>query len=178
MRKVKPFPEGNFTRLIEEIGEYRYKIFEESELLPDGVFRNIFNFESFNCVFASTAATASDYNLVLKTPDGDDKIDNLFIPKGNPIIVVRLLRYCEHDGIPHYNADDQIIFPTREGLTYRLSRKNTPDHYIALSDIACQKNIATAYRLPEQKSGLAKDYKENGAELHVDFDTKKGKRTF
>ena len=176
--KIKPFPESNFSKLIKDIGESRYRIFEESELLPDGVFRSSFNFENYNCVFASTAATASDYNLVLKTPSGDDKIDNLFIPQGSPIIVVRLLRYCEHDGIPHYNADDQIIFPTREGLTYRLSRKNIPDHYIALSEITGQKDIANAYRLPNQKSGMSKDYKANGAELHVDFDTEKGKRTF
>lgn len=178
MQKIKPFPKSNFSKLINDIGESRYRIFEESELLPDGVFRSNFNFGNYNCVFASTTATASDYNLVLKTAGADDKINNLFIPQGNPIIVVRLLRYCEHDGIPHYNADDQIIFPTREGLTYRLSRKNTPDHYIALSEIAGQKDIVNAYRLPNQKYGMAKDYKANGAELYVEFDTEKGKRTF
>jgi len=178
MRRINPFPEGSFSRLINEIGKSRYRIFEESELLPDGVFRSNFNFQNYNCVFASTASTVSEYNLVLKTTSGDDKINNLVIPQGEPIVVVRLLRYCEHDGKPHYNADDQIIFPTRDGLTYRLSRKDTPDHYIALSDIAGQKDIANAYRLPDQKSGMAKDYKAKGAELHVDVDTKKGRRAF
>ena len=178
MQKIRAFPENHFTQLMSDIGESRYKIFEKTELLPDGVFRSNFHFQDYNCVFASTAATASDYNIVLKTAGGENKISNLFIPKGNPIIVVRLLRYCEHDGIPHYNADDQVIFPTREGLTYRLSRKNAPDHYIALSGIAGLRDIADAYQLPDQKYGMAKDYKAKGAELHVEFHTEKGKRTF
>lgn len=178
MKDYKLFPENNFTKLMSEIGEYRYRIFEEFESLPNALFQNKLHIENYNCVCASTAATASDYNIVLKTPSGDKNISNLFVPQGSPIIVVRLLRYCEHDGKPHYNADDQIIFPTLEGLIYRLSRKNTPDHYIALSEIAGQKDIANAYRLPSEKFGLAKDYKANGAELHVELATEKGRRTF
>lgn len=178
MTKFKIYPESDFTRLVDDIGISHYKIFEKDELLPGGVFRSNFNFQDYNCVFSSTAATASDYNIVLKTAGGENKINNLFVPQGAPIVVVRLLRYCEHDGIPHYNADDQIIFPTLEGAIYRFSRKNAPDHYIALSQTASLQHIADAYRLPDQKYGMAKDYRAKGAELHVEFDTEKGKRTF
>jgi hypothetical protein len=178
MRKFNPFLESDYISLINEVGVSNYCIFEKDELMPNGVFHSKLNIAQYNCVFTCTAATASDYSIILKTGEGDDIIDHLSIPKGQPIVVTRLLRYCEHDGTPHYNADDQIFFQTVDGFTYRISRNDSPDHYIALADLAGIGNIANAYRLPTQKSGLISDFKANGAELHIEFDTKKGKRSF
>lgn len=178
MSRFKLFPESAFISMINEVGVSNYCIFEKDELMPGGVFRSNLNIDLYNCVFTCTAATASNYHIISKTGEGEDRIDDLVIPQGQPIVLVRLLRYCEHDGTPHYNADDQIFFQTVNGYTYRFSRNNAPDHYIALANLAGLTDIADAYHLPTQKSGLISDFKANGAELHIEFDTKKGRRTF
>ena len=95
-------------------------------------------------------------------------IGDIIVPKGHDIMVVRLLRHCEHDGTPHFNADDQIIFPANNGNIYRLSRNYAPDHYITLTTNAGIQDVASAYNLPEDKYGPINHYSHKGASLQVD----------
>lgn len=170
MKKIKPFSEKSFSHLIDIIGSYQYHIYEPSEMLPDGLFKEQLNFPDYNCAFVCTGTTTNDYQIELATIDGTESLESILVPKDQNILVVRLLRRCEHDGHPHYNADDQIIFPTANGCIYRLSRKDAPDHYVELSENASCQSVAEAFALPEEDSGPIDDYKAKGAEIYVNCD--------
>ena len=79
------------------------------------------------------------------------------------------LREDKTHGDLHYNADDQIIFPTTEGHIFRLPRKDAPDHYFTIAGSANMLTIADAYNLPEQKTGPIEQYSEREAKLYVDL---------
>lgn len=89
------------------------------------------------------------------------------IPKGSQIFVGRFLKYDTGHGEYHYNAYDQIIFPTKEGNIFSFSRNDAPDHYLKLSETGGVLNIAEAYKLPVNRSGTIEEYNERGASIHV-----------
>ena len=161
--KIKIFPEDKYTRIINEVGSFRYAIYDQGETIPGDLFSRISGLEHYNCVLAGTGSTLSLCNLNI----GQHK--NVTIPQDSPVIVVRLLREDKTHGGLHYNADDQIIFPTTEGHIFRLPRKDAPDHYLAIAGSANMLTIADAYSLPEQKTGPIARYSEKGARLYVDL---------
>ncbi len=173
--RIKLYPEPSYNKLISDIGPYHYQIFEENDPLPDEVFRNQLSIPQYNCILACSGTTTADYNISLATNDGYQQISNIIVPKGHEIMVVRLLRHCEHDGTPHFNADDQVIFPATNGNIYRLSRNDSPDHYITLAGNAGIQDIASAYNLPNDKYGPIDRYSHKGANLHVNINPLKDK---
>jgi hypothetical protein len=173
--RMKLYPESSYTKVINDIGPYHYQIFEENDALPDEVFKNQLSILQYNCVFACSGATTADYHISLETTDGYQDIGNITVPKGHNILVVRLLRHCEHDGTPHFNADDQVIFPATNGNVYRLSRNDAPDHYVALVRNAGIQDVASAYNLPDDKYGHIDHYSYKGASLHVEINPLKDK---
>lgn len=172
MKKLEIFPDTAYANLVKMIGPYRYNIYNPSETLPNEVFKNELNISQYKCVFACVGATQADYNISLERIGGSETIQNVIVPKDREIIAVRLLRKCNHDGTPHYNADDQIIFPTNKGDVYRISRRNAPDHYIPLTKNAGISSIADAYNLPDLQNGPIDHYDYNGASLHFDLKPK------
>lgn len=164
---MRIFPEESYENIINEIGSYHYRIYEKGDSLPEGIYKNELLFDQYYVSCISTGSTASNYKFSLETLDDEKGIDKIYIPKESELIVVRLLRYCEHDGKPHYNADDQIIFQAIDGNIFRLSRNDAPDHYINLVKSASLQGIAEAYRLPCDKSGPADKYVENGAGMYI-----------
>jgi hypothetical protein len=137
--------------------------------VPDEIFKKQLNIPQYNFVVACSGTTTADYHISLVTKGGLQEIGGIVIPKGHDITVVRLLRHCEHDGTPHFNADDQIIFPAADGNVYRLSRKDAPDHYIALSANVGIQDVASAFNLPDEKYGPINEYSHKGASLHVEL---------
>lgn len=166
---IKIYPESSYTKIVSEINPYYYRIFEENDQMPDEIFETQLNIPLYNLVVACSGTTMADYHISLATKGGIQEIDSIVIPKGCDIMVVRLVRHCEHDGTPHFNADDQIIFPGADGNVYRVSRKDAPDHYIALSTSAGIQDIASAYNLPADKYGPIKQFRHKGARLHVEL---------
>jgi hypothetical protein len=163
MNKLEIFPEEDYKKIIAEVGAYRYRIYNKEEKLPCGILGRIKNVESYNYVIAGTGATISNYTLNLNTQS------KLVIPKDEQVIVVRLLRYDNGHGNPHFNADDQIIIPTKKGDFFRVPRKDTADHYIGIAKGANMLNIAEAYKLPLNKEGPINAYHEKGASLHIEL---------
>ena len=161
--KLKVFPEDKYTRIINEVGSFRYAIYDQGEAAPGDIFSRISGIEHYNCVLAGTGSTLSLCTLNL----GHNK--NVMILQNSPVIVVRFLREDKTHGDLHYNADDQIIFPTTEGHIFRLPRKDAPDHYFTIAGSANMLTIADAYNLPEQKTGPIEQYSERGAKLYVDL---------
>ena len=163
MSVFKIFPEKKYKEIVESIGRFKYFLYEKAEILPGGFFSQISRLSDYTCVLAGTGATTGTCTLRLL---GTEEI---IIPKNEQVIVFRLLRYDDSHGEPHFNANDQIIFPTQKGNILRLARKDVPDHYIKISAESNMRTIAEAYKLPEEKSGPIEQYVESGARLHVDL---------
>lgn len=161
--RLELFPEKGYNEILRAVGKFRYAIFEKGDVIPGGVFRKKLNLEHYNCVVAGTGCTTSLYKLSTPTTP------SIEIPKDTPVIVVRLLRFCNSHGDPHFNADDQLIFPSKEGTVWRLPRKDTPDHFVEIAGEANLITVADAFRLPDAKSGEIKDYSANGAKLYIDL---------
>jgi hypothetical protein len=167
MKPLKIFPEKNFKEIIEEVGPWHYCIYDKDEQMPGSIFKKQLDIQEFNCVIAGTGCTASSYRVSFDKLSGIEKPE-IIIPGGSPIMVVRLLRKDDRHGEVHYNADDQLFFPTKSGDIYRLWRKDAPDHFVNITANSNIRSIAEAYNLPEQKSGPIKKYSAKGAKLHVD----------
>lgn len=164
MAKIfKLFPEKKYTEIVQEVGLYRYCIYNKDEKVPGGIFNKELSIQNYNCVVAGTGSTLSMYSVQI------DPVQKIVIPKDEQVIVIRLLRFDNAHGEPHYNADDQIIFPTIDGDIVRLARKDAPDHYIEITKHTNISNIADAYKLPHQKSGSVDKYSEKGAKLQVEL---------
>lgn len=167
MNKIKYFPEKNYIEIIDSVGSLNYCIFEKKETVPGNIFPRQMAIQNYNSIVAGTGCTVTDYTI--EFIGSKEKKEEVIIPAGGEVIVVRLLRYDDRHGLPHYNADDQIIFPTKKGDILRLPRNDAPDHYIKIAETSRIKNVADAYRLPEEKSGPVEKYSAKGAKLHIDL---------
>jgi len=163
LEKLKIFPEKGYKEILQEVGQFRYAIYGKDEAVPGGVFNRTLAIENYNCVVAGTGSTVSLCTLALPANR------QVIIPQNSSVVVVRLLRQDEKRGVVHYNADDQIIFPTLEGHIFRLARKDAPDHYLTIATASNILTVADAYRLPAEKAGPIEKYSERGAKLHVDL---------
>lgn len=162
-KTFKPFSEKSYNKIKQEIGPLRYYIYEEGENIPGNIFSRVLTLQNYNCVVAGTGDTVESYAFV------SNHQENIVIPKNEQIIVVRLLRFDNTHGDPHYNADDQIIFPIQDGRIFRISRRDAPDHYLKITATANITSVADAYRLPDIKYGPIQNYSEKGASLHIKF---------
>lgn len=164
--QLKVFPEKSYAHIINEVGPFRYAIYNQGETVPGDIFSRVLGIEHYNCVVAGTGSTVSLCSLTLSNEK------QVVIPKDSSVIVVRLLRADNTHGALHYNADDQIIFQTEAGDFFRLPRKDAPDHYITIAGTANMLTLADAYQLPDQKSGPIAQYSAKGARLYVDLEPK------
>jgi len=176
MKKYNLFPESNYKEIIESIGSLRYCVFEPSEKMPGPIFSRPLEIQNYNCVVAGTACTVTDYNIEFIGVNQPKRVE-FVIPKNSEVIVVRLLRHDEEHGLPHYNADDQIIFPVETGDILRVARKDAPDHYLKIAENSGMRNIADAYKLPEAKSGPIEKYSAKGATLQINLLSNVKKKT-
>lgn len=87
-----------------------------------------------------------------------------------PIFVMRNIRYCEHDGKPHLNSDDNVFFAHKSGRIGRVARKDAEDHYREISTFGGLGHIAEALHLPKEQSGPISQYVENGALVPIRID--------
>ena len=175
MKNYKDYPEDKYKKIIQSVGSLQYCIFNSGETMPVDIFSNQLQIENYNCVVAGTGCFTSDYRIELICAE-QNKVQELIIPEGDEVVVIRLLRYDKNHGEPHYNANDQIIFPTKSGKIVRLFRKDAPDHYIKIAENSGIVNIADAYNLPEEKNGPVEKYNANGAKLQLEVIHQKDKK--
>ena len=164
MNKIfKPVPEKNYNKIIKEIGNFRYYIYNEGEPVPGDIFSRTLALQNYKCVVAGTGDTRESYTFE------NNYQQEILIPKGEQIVVVRLLRYDDSHGDPHYNADDQLIFPIQDGRVFRVSRNDVQDHYLKITATANMLSVADAFKLPTAKYGPVEKYSEKGASLHIEI---------
>lgn len=151
--------EGIYKKSLEEVGRGRYSIAEPGDPLI-----SVFGLDSLGIPFLGVCAGTGSVLQV------DFVYHGLCIPKGSDILIQRVLRPCNHGGIYHGNADDYLYFPVKSGNIVRVSRTDSPDHFISLSASGGLDHIASAYHLPELKSGPISQYVENGAFMPIRID--------
>ncbi|MBU2540932.1 MAG: hypothetical protein KJ593_03420 [Candidatus Omnitrophica bacterium] len=154
-----------YKKILSEVGDGRYQIFSPedpfiSSYLSPGLAKK--HEDKFTCVCLATCAT-------IVTSTIDYACEGVIIPKCSPVVLWRTFRYCEHDGVPHLNADDNIIFPDQKGSIWKVSKTDSEDHYISIATWAGLNVIASAYHLPQVPSGAYSDYVENGASVPITF---------
>jgi len=168
----KLFPEKNYDAIMQWIGTGQYQIVDQYKHLPEGIFAKQPAWDTSNFVLAASGSTTCDYSFsyTYKTRQGVQKDpQNIVVPSNSEIIIVRFLRYDKTHGSPHYNADDQIIFPTKQGDIFRMSRNDAPDHYFSIVANSTVADIAGTYKLPELNNGPINAYTEKGASLPIEL---------
>jgi len=170
MQSLKPFSDKTYDSIMQWVGTGWYQIVDQYKDLPKGIFSQQPAWESANFVVAASGTTLCDYSFSYNATSQSVKRDtqSIVVPKDSEIVIVRFLRYDDtHGPSPHYNADDQIFFPTKQGDIYRMSREDARDHYLAIAENSTVADIAGAYKLPKKKSGRINTYTENGASLPI-----------
>lgn len=160
--KKKLWSEQKYTRIVKEIGEGNYQIFEPQDPFVSYLYQDFPGQfpHRFMGVCLATSAT-------IATSTVDFVCEDIKIARGSQVIDWRTFRYCEHDGYPHLNADDNIIFPDHKGNIWKISKNDAPDHYINIATWAGLNYIAEAYHLPCEKQGPYSKYVENGATVPI-----------
>ena len=169
MAILAPVPEQDYLRVLAEVGSWQYRVWNQDDVAPELVHFRQPEADQFSRVVAATGATAHDYHFSCMRQDasGQHVAETIVIPRGEQIAVVRFLCLHEGDGDPHFNAYDQIVFPTRRGDVFRMSRRDAPDHYISIADNSRTTSVADAYMLPHNNMGPVQDYGSRGASLQI-----------
>lgn len=162
--KLKSFPEKNYTEIISEIGQFRYGLFSPDEALPGNIFSKVNGLADCRYVLAGTGATVSDFII------SEIKGNEFVIPKGSQVFVGRFLKYDDSHGEPHFNAYDQIVFPTKGGNIFSFARNDAPDHFLKLTELSYTRTLSEAYKLPKNTTGTIEEYKNNGASIYVELE--------
>jgi hypothetical protein len=157
---IESFPEKNYKEILREVGPFNYAIFEKGQSLPGNFLPKNLPFVNYMPLVAGTGSTAGDYTFY-------EAQDRFTIPKGTTVILQRLLRYDDGHGLPHYNADDHVIFETVEGNIFRMKKDKAPDHFLKIVDSARLTPIAEAYHLPDEKTGPVEQFGKKGALLPI-----------
>ncbi len=167
MKSLERVPGRLFRDMIEDVGQRHYCLYEKGEHLPGDALKPSLDIDYYSSVIAGTGCSGDSYIIT----HGKNNPD-IVIPKGSPLIVLRLLRYDDsgHNGYgPHYNANDQLYFPSKSGDIYRLLRNDAPDHFKTITGSSTLISVADAYNLPDQKRGPVELYLAKGAKLHIEF---------
>lgn len=160
--QFRPFEEQKYKKIISAIGPNRYELFSKDEPLPGDLPYRIRGRQEYSYSLVGTGATIANYTFMeLEEP-------RFTIPKGSQLFVCRMFALDETHGFSHYNAYDQIIFPTLGGNIFSFARNNAPDHYIALSELGGLATISEAYKLPVAKTGTVNEYQARGASIHIE----------
>jgi len=110
-----------FKYFVDRVGPANYEIF-----YPDTAMPVIEVHPSFRALYTCCSTSASlDINAVIYR--------GLELAPSAPIVVIRNMRYCEHDGNPHFNSDDSVFFAHKSGRIGKVIRKDAEDHYKKIS---------------------------------------------
>jgi hypothetical protein len=127
------FDVGNdeiFKRLVKEVGTANYKIFDNNET-PANFIRAYFPYKA---IYTCCSTNAMDIQNV--------SYRGLELTPQAPILVVRNMGYCNHNGEMHLNSDDNVFFAHKTGRIGRVPRKDAVDHYKKISKFAGLDHIA------------------------------------
>lgn len=160
--KKKLYDERKYKKVIAEIGKGCYEIFKPDNPLTKYVYDALPDKCEYRFIGACLSTSAT-----LTTATADYLVDGEKILKSEHVIIQRGFRYCEHDGYPHINADDYVIFVDEKGAVWRIHRDSSSDHYIGIATWVGSDTIANAHHLPKEPRGPYYKYLENGASIPI-----------
>lgn len=147
-----------FKYFVDQVGPANYAIFNSDVPMPFAAAHTLYS-GFYTCI--STSAS-----IDIKTVSYRE----LELAPRAPVVVMRNMRYCDHNGKPHLNSDDTVFFAHKNGRIGRVARKDAEDHYKEISKFGGLEYIAEAFHLPEEKSGPISQYVENGALVPIRID--------
>jgi len=89
-----------------------------------------------------------------------------YAPEGR-VFLLRNYRYCEHNGSPHFNADDYAFWEDREGRPWKASARDATDHYRNIVAGTAVSDVWDVFGIPRDNSGSLAYFRKQGA--HLDF---------
>jgi hypothetical protein len=110
--------------------------------------------------YRSTILASSGYEPEKGKDVGD------YEPSGT-VILIRLIRYCEHDGNPHFNVDSRVLWSDSAGRAWQASYTGDPDHYEAVITGTDLPAAGATYRLPKSPRGTLDEFTKTGG--YLDF---------
>jgi len=158
--KVKEKLEKLYKKVTKILPQASYQIVEPHDALAKDIG------PTMDQQWVSAWVSTSDVTMV------EHRCGTLIIPPGSQIIHQRIFRHCTHNGTPHLNADDMVLFPIKEGNIVGVYRKDAPDHYTSILQYGGLEHIANEYHLPKQKAGHINAYTVNGASIPIIIDFK------
>ncbi len=162
-KKMSLFDEKNYNSIIKEYGASAYAVIHNATDLNPCIIQEISEDNDWKIAVTCSGILFEDKIVGFQRKNSIDKDEKHIVPANSQIILVRYFRECNHNGILHYNVNDQLIYPCKDGKVYRISRKDAPDHYLDIIGASSLTSIGSAYSLPIQEHGAIADYKKNGA---------------
>jgi len=118
-----------------ELGQYR--VITDPSLLPTEI-------ENY---------CGTDYRCTLLIgTQHESQSSDVYSAHGN-IFLVKTLRYCEHNGQPHFNADVRAYWDGDGSTCWMASSRESPDHYRRATYGTVLENVKTSFSLPEEDCG-------------------------
>jgi len=110
--------------------------------------------------FKCLVAASSDFSCSADPPAPQ------YAPEG-PVFLLRNYRYCDHNGSPHFNADDYAFWRDRGGHAWKAPYSDAPDHYRNVVAGTAVSDVWATFGIPRENSGPLGHFREGGA--HLDF---------
>ncbi|MCK4408565.1 MAG: hypothetical protein KAW67_00675 [Candidatus Eisenbacteria sp.] len=145
---------GTIAVLAGLVDSDHYLRLDEAEQLPCA-FGDHHGVDFLTGVVAATTIPVDQWALGTgNAPDGD-------------LYMVKVFRYCKHDGTPHFNVDNRLLWCDADGNEWQLSSTEGGDHYrTALSGTGLI-NLSGDYAFPPGYSGPISDFAGGGVCVDV-----------
>jgi hypothetical protein len=157
------FPKDAFNELSGVVQPGRYCRFDDMKSIPSPLSR-VAGFPRPD-YYRTSVVMASG------TSQHPTAIGGITPASSSPIYRVSLIRFDLHDGAPHFNKDDVLIFADSGGRPWQLYADGQPDHYRALSVDSGLGAALEINRWPAAPTGTLASMQQAGA--LVDFSTGK-----
>jgi hypothetical protein len=81
------------------------------------------------------------------------------------LYLVKIYRYCEHAGTPHWNVDDVLYWSGGDAFNWKIDTKEGPDHYKRALAGTGLEHLSGAHMFPPGYSGVISEFWEKGGFL-------------
>ena len=152
MTEPKKFSSWRYEAICEEVTPNQYSYWTVQDDISAAV-ANLAGYPGSGDFYGCLVVTS-------RTSENPPSIGGVEVRANSPVVFVRTVRYCEHDGRPHINADDRLLFQGSTGA-YKLEQRDATDHYTRLSTDTSLDFVTAQLKLPsDQSRGTHADLRE------------------
>jgi len=162
-KRPTQYPPDAFNELSGVVQPGQYRRYDDLASIPSSLSRV--------AAFPSAEYYRTSIVMASGTSQHPPTIGGVTPAPGTPIYRVSVIRYDLHDGKPHLNKDEVLIFSDTNGRPWQLYAEAQPDHYHALSIDSGLGAALEIHRWPAAPAGTLAAMHQAGA--LVDFSTGK-----